>query len=65
MCSIFTSCIASCRGHDHMVVRFTTTIAIGRCLFPGTPVFPNNETDCYDRTEILLKVALNIITILA
>ena len=29
----------------------------------GTPVSPTNKTDCYDITEILLKVALNTITI--
>jgi hypothetical protein len=30
---------------------------------PGTPVSPNNKTDRHDITEILLKVALNTITI--
>ena len=29
--------------------------------FPGTAVFPTNKTDRQDRTEILLKVALNTI----
>jgi hypothetical protein len=28
---------------------------------PGTPISSTNKTDCYDITEILLKVALNII----
>ena len=26
---------------------------------PGTPVSSTNKTDCHDKTEILLKVALN------
>jgi hypothetical protein len=29
---------------------------------PGTPVSSTNKTDRYDITEILLKVALSIIT---
>ena len=33
------------------------------CFFPGTPVSSTNKTDCHDITEILLKVALNIITL--
>ena len=28
------------------------------CVFPGTPVSSTNKTDCYDITEILLKVVL-------
>jgi hypothetical protein len=30
---------------------------------PGTPVFSNNKTDRHDIAEILLKVALNTITL--
>ena len=30
---------------------------------PGTPTFYTNKTDCHDITEILLKVALNTITL--
>jgi hypothetical protein len=30
---------------------------------PGTPVSPTNNTDCHEITEILLKVALNTITL--
>jgi hypothetical protein len=30
-------------------------------LSPGTPISPTNRIDCHDRTEILLKVALNTI----
>ena len=36
-------------------------LAKGAWISPGTPVFSTNETDRHDRTEILLKVALNII----
>jgi hypothetical protein len=30
---------------------------------PGTPVSSSNKTDCHDIIEILLKVALNTITL--
>jgi len=31
-------------------------------LYSGTPISSSNKTDCYDTTEILLKVTLNTIT---
>jgi hypothetical protein len=34
----------------------------GLYTVPGTPVSSTNKTDCLDKTEILLKVALNTIT---
>jgi len=34
-----------------------------RWFFPSTLVFSTNKTDLYDKTEILLKGALNIITL--
>ena len=37
-------------------------LAIGWCFSPDTPVSSTNKTDCYDFTEILLKVVLNTIT---
>ena len=36
-------------------------LATGRWFSPGPPVSSTNKTDCHDITEILLKVALNII----
>jgi hypothetical protein len=36
----------------------------GRSFSPGTPVSSTNKTGCHDITEILLKVALNIITLI-
>jgi hypothetical protein len=36
-------------------------IATGQWFSLGTPVFSINKTDCQDKTEILLKVALNTI----
>jgi hypothetical protein len=36
-------------------------LATGWCFFPGSPVSSTNNTDRHDITEILLKVALNII----
>jgi hypothetical protein len=38
-------------------------LAAGQWFSPGTPVYSTNKTDCYDITEILLKVALNSILI--
>ena len=41
------------RGHDHMVVGFTTTYAAGQSFSPGPPVSSTNKTDHHDITEIL------------
>ena len=38
-------------------------LAAGRWFYPSTPVSSTNKTERYDITEILLKVALNTITI--
>ena len=38
-------------------------LAAGRWFSPGTPVSSTNKTDCHHITEILLKVALNTITL--
>jgi hypothetical protein len=38
-------------------------LVAGRWFFPGPPVSSTNKTDRHDITEILLKVALNIITL--
>ena len=35
-----------------------------RWFSSGTPVFSTNKTDCHDKTEILLKVKLNTITLI-
>jgi hypothetical protein len=43
---------------QHYVIKFAT----GLWFSPGTPVSSINKTDCHDITEILLKVALNIMT---
>jgi hypothetical protein len=37
--------------------------AAGQWFSLGTPVSSTNKTDCYNITEILLKVALNTITL--
>ena len=39
-------------------------VAAGLWFSPGTPVSSTNKTDYHDITELLLKVALNTITIL-
>ena len=41
------------RGHDRMVVGFTTTYAAGRWFSLGPPVSSSNKTNCHDITEIL------------
>ena len=38
-------------------------LAAVRWFSPSIPVSSTNKTDCHDRTEILLKVALNTITL--
>jgi len=38
-------------------------LATGQWFSPSTPVSSNNKTDSHDITEILLKVALNTITL--
>jgi hypothetical protein len=38
-------------------------IATGLCFFPGTLFFSTNKIDRHDITEILLRLALNTITI--
>ena len=38
-------------------------LAAGRWFSPGTPVFSTNKTDRHDIAKILLKVALNTITL--
>ena len=43
--------------------RVCQWLAAGQRFSPGTPVFSSNKTDRHDMIEILLKVALNIITL--
>ena len=44
-------------------VKVCQWLATGQWFSPDTPVFSTNNTDCHDITEILLKVALNTITL--
>ena len=46
-----------------LCVKVCQWLAAGRWFSPGTPVSSTNKTDRHDITEILLKVALNTITI--
>ena len=49
---------------QHYVIKFVSDlIAAGRRFSLGTTVSSTNKTDRHDITEILLKVALNAITI--
>jgi len=42
---------------------YNTLHAAGPWFSPGTPVSPTNKIDHHDIAEILLKVALNTITL--
>ena len=50
----------SCSGEVYSI----QWLAAGQWLSPGTPVSSSNKTDQHDITEILLKVALNTITLI-
>ena len=49
--------------HTTLCDKVCQWLAVGRWLSPGTPVSSTNKTDHPDITKILLKVALNTITI--
>jgi hypothetical protein len=42
------------------VIKFVSDWSV---VSRGTPVFSTNKTDCHDIAEILLKVALNTMTL--
>ena len=46
----------------HYVIKFVSELRHKLVVFSGTPVSSTNKADCHDIAEILLKVALNIIT---
>jgi len=49
-------------GVQHYVIKFVSDLRqVGGFLPRGPSVSATNKTDCHDITEILLKVALNII----
>ena len=66
--SITTKVVSSNPEHDevysiqHYVINLSVTVA-GRWFSRGIPVSSINKTDRHDITEILLKVALNTITL--
>jgi hypothetical protein len=45
------------------VIKFVKRLVTGRWFSPGTAFSSTNKTDSYDITEILLKVASNIINL--
>jgi hypothetical protein len=57
---VMVRCTWYCTTLCYKVCQWLPT---GRLFSPGTPVSSTNKTDCHDRTEILLKVALNTITL--
>ena len=48
---------------QHYVIKVVSDLRQRWRFFLGTLVFSTNKTDCYDITEILLKIALNTITL--
>ena len=48
---------------QHYVIKFFQCLAVDRWFSPGKPVSSSNKTYHHDITEILLKVALNTITL--
>jgi hypothetical protein len=51
---------------QHYVIKFVIDLSLAASLWfsTGTSVYSTNKTDHHDITEILLKVALNTITLL-
>ena len=66
---ITTKVVSSNRAHgkvyliQHYVIKFCQWLTTGRLFSPGTPISLINKTDRHDITEILLKVALNTLTL--
>ena len=50
-----------CIRYNIMSYSLSVTCYRSGWFSPGTPVSFTNKTDCHDKTEILLKVALNTI----
>jgi hypothetical protein len=48
---------------QHYVIKFCQRLVVGRWFSPSTLVSSTNKTYHHDITEILLKVALNTITL--
>ena len=64
--------MASCIGRlerflfNYMYLKYTVKPVLRDhiwWIFPGTLISSTNKTDCHDIAEILLKVALNTITL--
>ena len=47
-------------GQVHLIQHY---VVVCQWFSPGIPFSTTNRTDCHDITEILLKVALNAITL--
>ena len=58
--------VSDLRQIPHYVIQFVSELRQVGGFYSGTPVSSTNKfkTDCHDITEILLKVALNTITLL-
>jgi hypothetical protein len=61
-CYMESSNLAQTRCTRYNIMWYRLSVTCDRSvIFSGTPVSSTNKTDCHDITEILLKVALNII----
>ena len=66
---ITTNVVGSIHAHgevysiQHYVMKFVSDLPAGRWLSPETPVSSTNKTYRHDIAVILLKVALNTITL--
>ena len=55
--------MVKCTRYNNYVIKVCQWLATDLWFSPCTPVFITNKTDYHDITEILLKVALNTITL--
>ena len=66
---IITNVVSSNHAHggvysiQHYVINFVSELAAGWWFSPGIPECSIYKIDCHNITEILLKVALNTITL--
>ena len=62
-CCEFEPCSGGMFSIQHYVIKVCLWLVADRWISPGTLVSSTNKTDCHNITEILLKVALNTITL--
>jgi hypothetical protein len=65
LCLVIISCFYQLRGVPDTTLcdKVCQWLAAGRWFSLGTPASTTNKTDCHEIAEILLKVALNTLTL--